>query len=442
MTIYGKSRSCDKYAHGISIRCLPDNCFLMVRVARDKKAAMISVGVTAFLAAIKFIAGTLSGSIALVADAVHSLTDVISSVGVVIGLKISDRKPTETFPYGFYRAENIVSLFLALAIIYAGYEIVLTSVEKFTVMNALTNVPYAIIAALVSLLFTLLLSSYKLKVGREENSPSLIADGRHTRADTYASAAVLVGILGNYAGFHSLDPASGIIVSIFIFRAGYGILKDSIKVLLDASIDYESLNRIREITSKTPGVGEIQSLAARSSGKFIFIELEIGTKLKDLERAHQLSDKIETRIKSEIKNVDRVLIHIEPGEREIMRYAVPCTENNGLLSKVSGHFGGAEYFCIFDMRRDGNDFIDMRFLKNPFATLEKRKGLKAAELLVANDIDKLITKESIVQKSPFYVLDDAYVGSEETDLDTIGEVIEEIIEGMCGNGSETAMDRE
>ena len=412
----------------------------MVRVARDKKAALISIGVTAFLAAIKFLAGTLSGSIALVADAVHSLTDVISSIGVVIGLKISDRTPTETFPYGFYRAENIVSLFLALAIIYAGYEIVLTSVEKFATVKVLTNVPYAIMVALVSLLFTLLLSRYKLKVGREENSPSLIADGEHTRADTYASAAVLVGILGNYIGFYSLDPASGILVSLFIFRAGYGILKDSIKVLLDASIDYESLNRIREITSETHGVGEIQSLTARSSGKFIFIELEIGTKLRDLEMAHQLSDKIEMRIKSEIKNVDRVLIHIEPEERGITRYAVPCTENNGTISRVSGHFGGAEYFCIFDMQREDNEITDMRFLKNPFATLEKRKGLKAAEILVANDIDKLITKESISQKSPFYVLDDAYVGSEETDLDTIGEIIEEIIEDMREDGSETARD--
>ena len=104
----------------------------MVHVARDKKAALISIAVTAFLAAIKFLAGTLSGSIALVADAIHSLTDVISSIGVLIGLKISDRKPTEMFPYGFYRAENIVSLFLALAIIYTGYEIILTSVRSLS----------------------------------------------------------------------------------------------------------------------------------------------------------------------------------------------------------------------------------------------------------------------------------------------------------------------
>ncbi|MEA1943845.1 MAG: cation diffusion facilitator family transporter [Euryarchaeota archaeon] len=397
----------------------------MVHVERDEKAALISIGVTAFLVIIKYFAGILSGSIALVADAIHSLTDVISSIGVFIGLRISDRKPTAAFPYGLYKAENIVSLFLALAILYAGYEIILTSVGTAGEV-ILTNVPSAISVALISLLFTLLLSKYKLKVGREENSPSLIADGKHTRADTYASAAVSAGILGNYLGFHFLDPAAGILVSLFIFRSGYEILKDSIKVLLDASIDYESLNRIRELASETHGVRKIHSLKARSSGKFIFIELEIETNLRDLERAHQLSGKIEKKIKSEMKNVDRVLIHIEPEEKEFIRYAVPCIENNGLMSGVSEHFGEAEYFCIFDMRTEDGDLTDMRFLKNPFATLEKRKGLKAAELLVANRIDKLITKASIAQKSAFYVLDDAYVESEETDFDTIGEVVEEI----------------
>ncbi len=87
------------------------------------------------------------------------------------------------------------------------------------------------------------------------------------------------------------------------------------------------------------------------------------------------------------------------------------------------------------MQREDNEITDMRFLKNPFVTLEKRKGLKAAELLVGNDIDKLITKESIAQKSPFYVLDDAYVGSEVTDLDTIGEIIAN--QAMCDHDRST-----
>ncbi|NQE46344.1 Ferrous-iron efflux pump FieF [ANME-1 cluster archaeon GoMg2] len=397
----------------------------MVQIERDKKAALVSIVVTAFLVLIKYSVGILSGSIALLADAIHSFTDVISSIGVFIGLKISSRKPTETFPYGFYKAENIVSLFLALAIFYAGYEIVLTSVEKFEEV-VLTNVTAAILVAVASLILTLLLSSYKLKVGRELNSPSMTADGKHTRADVYASAVVLLGILGNYLGFYSLDQIAGILISVFIFKSGYGILKDSIKVLLDASIDYESLHRIREIASDVHGVRKIHSLKARGSGKFIFVELEIETNLRDLERAHLLSDKIEENIKSELKNVDKVIIHIEPVEKEFMRYAVPCTENYGMRSKVSWHFGEAEYFCIFDIKTSDKELTDMRFVKNPFVALEKRKGLKVAELLVSHNIDKLITKESIAKKSAFYVLEDACVEFEETDVDTLGEIIEKL----------------
>jgi cation diffusion facilitator family transporter len=405
----------------------------MVHLKQDKRAALVSIAVTAFLVVIKYTAGVLSGSIALIADAIHSLTDVISSIGVFIGLEISDRKPTDTFPYGFYKAENIVSLFLSLAIIYAGYEIVLTSI-KTSGEVILTNITFALAVVLVSVLSSLLLGNYKLKVGREENSPSLIADGEHSRTDAMSSTVVFAGVLGNYLGLYFLDPAVGILVALFIFTAGYEILKCSIKVLLDASIDYESLHRIREIASEIHGVRKIRTLKARSSGKFIFIEMEIGTDMRDLERAHQLSNRIEERIKSEIKNVDRVLIHIEPEETESTRYAVPCTDNHGLRSRVSEHFGEAEYFCIFSIRREDNDLADMMFLKNPFATLEKRKGLKAAELLVKNRIDKLITKESIAQKSAFYVLDDAYVESGETDASTIGEIVESIREMRTDGG--------
>jgi predicted Fe-Mo cluster-binding NifX family protein len=213
---------------------------------------------------------------------------------------------------------------------------------------------------------------------------------------------------------------------VLIFRAGYEIFKDSVKVLLDASIDYEGLNRIREIVTELCCVRKLRSLKARSSGKFIFIEIELETNLKELEEAHELSDQIEERIKSEIKNVDRVIIHMEPEKKEFVRYAVPCTEDNGLKSSVSAHFGEAEYFCLLDIHVEDNELTCIRFIKNPFVALERRKGLKVAELLVTKKIDKLITKESIAQKSAFYVLDDAYVEFEETDADTIEEIVDEI----------------
>jgi cation diffusion facilitator family transporter len=397
----------------------------MISLERDKKAALLSIFVSAFLAVVKYLIGILSGSIALIADAIHSFTDIISSIGVFIGLRISSRKPTKAFPYGFYKTENIASLFLALAIFYAGYEIIITSVAKFGVV-ALTNLPYAIVTALISLVVTLLLSVYKLKVGRELNSPSLIADGQHTRSDALSSVAVLLGLVGYQLGFSSLDATAGIAVSVLIFRAGYEIFKDSVKVLLDASIDYEGLNRIREIVASNCCVRKINSLKARSSGKFIFIELEVETNHKDLERAHHLSDQIEAQIKSEVKNVDRVLIHMEPEKKDFIRYAVPCTENNGLRSKVSTHFGEAEYFCLFDIRTADNELTTMEFVKNPYRTLEKRKGLKAAELLVSKRIDKLLSKESMAEKSAFYVLDDAFVEAETTAATTVEEIVDAI----------------
>lgn len=397
----------------------------MIRLERDKKAALVSIGVSTFLAVVKYLIGILSGSIALIADAIHSLTDVISSIGVFIGLKISSREPTKEFPYGFYKTENIASLFLALAIFYAGYEIILTSIEKFEAA-IITNILPAISVALLSVVIAFLLSRYKLKVGRELNSPSLIADGQHTRSDALSSVAVFLGLVGYYFGFSSLDAIAGILVSVLIFRAGYEILKDSVKVLLDASIGNEELNRIREVISEIYGVREIHYAKARSSGKFMFIELDIHTNLKDLERAHQLSDKIEERIKTEIKNVDRVIVHMEPEEKEFVRYAVPCTENNGMRSKVSGHFGVSQYFCVFDIRVGDNEPTCTRFIKNPYLELDKRRGLKAAELLVTRKIDKLFIKESLEHKSAFYVLEGAYVELEKTDADTIEAIVKEI----------------
>jgi cation diffusion facilitator family transporter len=104
---------------------------LMIPLERDKRVALVSIGVSAFLAVVNYLIGILSGSIAMIADAIHSLTDLISSIGVLIGLRISSHEPTKEFPFGVYKTENIASLFLALAIFYAGYEIVLTAVEKF-----------------------------------------------------------------------------------------------------------------------------------------------------------------------------------------------------------------------------------------------------------------------------------------------------------------------
>jgi cation diffusion facilitator family transporter len=400
----------------------------MSSIARDKGAALISITVTIFLVILKYSIGVLSGSIALVADSIHALTDVLSSVAVLLGLMIASRKPTKSFPYGFYKAENVASLLLALAIWYAGYEIVRTSLGQVG-GAALTHLPAAIATALASVLVTFLLSRYKLKVGRELGSPSLIADGKHTQADLYASTAVLIGLVGYALGFSYFDPLAGLIVSLFVFRAGYGILQEAIKVLLDASIGLEELEKIREVVLAVPGVQRLHALKARSSGKFLFIELTIRTHLKDLEAAHHLSEKIEAAIKASLEHVDRVVVQLEPEAKDILRYAVPCTTREGVNAQVSAHFGEAEYFCLFDLRTADHEVLDLRFITNPFRHLEKGKGLRAAELLVDQKIDKVFTREPLAQKSPSYVLRNAYVDFDVTAAETVGAIITQLSTG-------------
>jgi cation diffusion facilitator family transporter len=317
---------------------------------------------------------------------------------------------------------------LALAIWYAGYEIIRTSLGQVGGV-LLTHLPAAISTALASMLVTFLLSHYKLKVGRELGSPSLIADGKHTRADLYASTAVLVGLVGYALGFSYFDPLAGLIVSLFVFRAGYGILQEAIKVLLDASIGLEELEKIREVVLAVPGVQRLHSLQARSSGKFLFIELTIRTHLKDLEAAHHLSEKIEAAIKASLEHVDRVVVQLEPEAKDILRYAVPCTTREGVNAQVSAHFGEAEYFCLFDLRTADHEVLDLRFITNPFRHLEKGKGLRAAELLVDQKIDKVFTREPLAQKSPSYVLRNAYVDFDVTAAETVGAIITQLSTG-------------
>jgi predicted Fe-Mo cluster-binding NifX family protein len=198
---------------------------------------------------------------------------------------------------------------------------------------------------------------------------------------------------------------------------------------LDASIGLEELEKIREVVLAVPGVQRLHALKARSSGKFLFIELTIRTHLKDLKAAHHLSEKIEAEIKASLEHVDRVVVQLEPEAKDILRYAVPCTTREGVNAQVSAHFGEAEYFCLFDLRTADYEVLDLRFITNPFRHLEKGKGLRAAELLVDQKIDKIFTREPLAQKSPSYVLRNAYVDFDVTAAETVGAIITQLSTG-------------
>lgn len=369
---------------------------------KSEKTALQAILITLFIFGIKVIAAIITGSIALKAEAFHTFSDSIASMTVFAGLKMAKRK-TKTFPYGLYKIENLMSVVISLLILYSGYEIAMEAIGA-TQMD-LKNFGVGIILLVVVIIITFLFSRYEMKIGKEINSPILLADAKHSRTDVLSNMVVMIAIIFGSIGY-KLDKIAALIVVVFIAKTGFEILKDGVKVLLDASVDYETLSKTEKIILNTPQVVEIKSLTGRNSGRFKFIESNIIIKTHNLDKAHIIADKIEENIRKEVRNIDQVLIHYEPMRKEEIVYAIPLMEDN---ESISSHFGEAPWFMFIIFKNGQKTANRVKVIQNPCIKEEKGKGILAAEFLLQNSIDVVIVKKDFSGKGPAYVFSDANV---------------------------------
>ena len=363
----------------------------------SEKVAWLSIAVNLVLVGIKTGLAFLSGSIAIRADALHSLTDVLSSVIILIGIKISKRS-SRAFPYGLYKVENLVALGTSVLIVFAGYEIIK---EVFSGTPALpVNIPLAIAGTVATIVIAWRFSSYELRVGRATGSPSLVADSRHILTDVLSSLVILVSLVGSAIGF-ALDRYAAVVVVLFIGRSALTILLDSVRVLLDASLDFDTLTRIRELVLADARVLAINGLWARNAGRYKFVELDITLRVRELQKGQRIAEELENRIKVAIAQVDRVLIQYQAQMPTQLTYAIPLAEDK---ETISDHFGEAPYFRLCSLERTRGDITSEQLVANPHLHEVKAKGIKVAEWLLANNIDILLTHQDQAGKGPAYVL--------------------------------------
>ncbi|MFH2123891.1 MAG: cation diffusion facilitator family transporter [Pseudomonadota bacterium] len=364
----------------------------------SEKTAWLSIVTNLLLVGIKTSVAWFSGSLAVTADAIHSLSDVISSAIILIGIKISDRS-TRNFPYGLYKVENMVAMATSVLILFAGYEIIkAVFITPATAIPA--QIPLAMTGIGATILITWIFSRYELKKGRETGSPSLIADAQHIRTDMLSSLVILMALLGSGAGL-PLDKYAAVIVVLFIARSAVTIFLDSVRVLLDASLDHGSLTRIRELVLADPRVAEINHLWARNAGRYKFVELDLTVRATELEAGHRISEEIENRVKMEIAQVDRVLIHFQPRLRQQLTIGIPLAEDRMTISE---HFGEAPFFRLLSMERAEGKIIEDTLLPNPYLQEEKAKGIKVAGWLLEHGLDLLISSHDHSGKGPGFVL--------------------------------------
>jgi cation diffusion facilitator family transporter len=277
-----------------------------------RKVLLITLFLNLFVLALKAFVGWTTGSLSLIADALHSLTDSASNVLGLVSSRFSSPLPDRDHPYGHQKYEAIGALGVAAFLGIACFEILQSAIERFMGANQPVKISGAELWILLLVLgVNLFVTFYERREGIRVNSPILIADAQHTMSDVWVTISVLGGLIGIWVlNWQWLDVALALPVAILVFRSGWAVLKQNLPWLVDEiAIAPEA---IHAIALSVPGVINCHDIASRGVvGRQSFIEMHLIVNAKDVETAHQITEEVEARLIERYSPI-RVMIHIEP----------------------------------------------------------------------------------------------------------------------------------
>ena len=291
----------------------------IVRAKYGYLEATVSILGNTLLFFLKLLLGLFINSIALIADGVHSLSDVSTSGVVIFGFRIAKKQPDKEHPYGHGRAEYIATLIIATLLIITGFGFIQQSIERIIDPQNITHQEYAIIISaivMVSAVLKELMARFSFAISKRIKSDVLRADAWHHRSDAISSIGVAISIIGLRYGFPILDPIFGIIVSVIIIYVGINLIKTSSNFLLGQSPDKNMVEKIKTLAQSTKGVKGVHEISLHDYGttKVITLHAEVDNDLM-LEKAHAIADTLEDKIQE--KTNCSTIIHLEPKEMHI-----------------------------------------------------------------------------------------------------------------------------
>jgi cation diffusion facilitator family transporter len=286
---------------------------LSERYRKAKIGVLLGIFGNLFLSLFKLIAGILGNSFAVVADSIHSLSDMLTSVVVWVGLRVGKKPPDKYHPYGHGDAEPIAGLIVAIVLGVIGFEFIRESIAEIITGKIYTPGTIAIIAVVVSIIAKYWMTFFVMKIGKETKSPALIADAYHHKSDFYTSIAVLIGVAGARVGFTVLDPLAAILVSFWIIKIGFDLGKKNIFSLMGEMPSEEILSDIKNITSKIKGVKNVHNVKIHYVGSNAFVTMHVNMdKGMKLSEAHKIATVVEEELKNKVDPISYVTVHPEP----------------------------------------------------------------------------------------------------------------------------------
>jgi len=276
------------------------------------RATTYSILVNLLLFILKAVVGFISNSIAVISEAVNSLTDIISSLGIKYAVKVSSQKPDETHQFGHNAAQPIAAFIVAVFAFVVGIKIVEESIKRIISPEEIT-IHWAIYIVLsATIVIKIMLSKYQKIIGKKYTSPAMNAAGVDSLNDVLASAIALIGVICVDFGFRFVDGIAGILVAVFIFKTGWEVAKENIDYLMGKSADDKLIFEIANKALKIEGVEGLNDLRSHYVGDKFHIEIHVEVN-KDISTtiSHDIGKKVKFAIE-DMEEVQKVFVHIDP----------------------------------------------------------------------------------------------------------------------------------
>jgi cation diffusion facilitator family transporter len=280
--------------------------------AEVRKVLIITLLLNLFVLGLKAVVGYWTGSLSLLADALHSVTDSANNVLGLIASKFSSPQPDREHPYGHHKFEGVGALGIASFLGIACFEILQGAVERILKGGGepVRISPPELWLLLIVLGVNIFVAFYERAVGKRVGSSILIADATHTMSDIWVTISVIAGLIGVWLGYQWMDLVLAFPVALLVFWSGWSVLKENLPWLVDQmAIAPEA---IHEIATSVPGVINCHAIASRGVlGRQVFIEMHLIVDAPDVETAHHITEEVESRLEERFRPV-RILIHVEP----------------------------------------------------------------------------------------------------------------------------------
>lgn len=276
------------------------------------RVTLVSSAVLGGVAAVEMAVAAVSHSAGVLADGLHNLGDLSTTIALAAAFIISRRAPTRRFPYGYHRGEDLAGLFVLLLIVASAVASGITSVDHLVHRQHLTDAGLAVAVALIGFAGNEGVAQYKTIAGRRLGSVGLVADGQHSRVDGFASLAAAVGVIGAWAGASILDPIAGLVLTVVIAWVAVDTGRNVTARLLDEA-DASLVDLITQTASGVPGVVRVAQANARWTGRRVRAELTLEVPPEEtVARAHALGEEVRHRLFHRVESLADVIVHLDP----------------------------------------------------------------------------------------------------------------------------------